>query len=194
MINRALLALGILFSPVTVHAASYGLDPGHTEIRFIWDHAGVSEQSGEWGKVEGTVDFDPEDIAATKVSITIDANSVQTGVEGLDKHMKAADMFDTEKFGTITFESTEVVQSGKDSVTVTGDLTIKDQTHPLVLDVELVHMGEHPVGQFIEYYEGDWLGVRATGRLLRSKYGVGYGAPLTSDLIKLDISAELKTQ
>ena len=192
MMRPVLAATCLALTPAAALAETYGLDAGYTEVRFFWDHAGVSEQSGEWNKVEGAVNFDPENIEATTVEITIDANSVQTGVEALDKHMKSADMFDTEKFGTITFKGTEFVRSGKDSMVMTGDLTIKDQTHPLLLDVQLLHMGEHPVGQYIEYYEGDWLGIRAEGRLLRSQYGVGFGAPLTSDLIRLEISAELK--
>lgn len=194
MIRGIFAAVCLALTPSAAIAADYSFDAGHTEVRFTWNHAGVADQSGEWGAVEGRVKFDPEDIPATSVEVTIDAGSVQTGVEGLDKHMMSADMFDVENFGTITFKSTEVVQSGKDSVSVTGDLTIKDQTHPLTLDVQLVHMGEHPVGQYIDHYKGDWLGVKATGRLLRSKYGVGYGAPLTSDLIRLDISAELKAK
>ena len=55
-------------------------------------------------------------------------------------------------------------------------------------------MGEHPLSQFIESYQGEWVGIRATGRLLRSAYGVGYAAPLNSDLIRLQISSEMKAQ
>ncbi len=192
MFRSFILAASLATLPAAAMAETYSFDAGHTEVRFFWDHAGVSEQSGEWGKVEGTVDFDPEDVAATKVTVTIDPASVNTGVEALDKHMKTADMFDVEKFDTITFESTSAVQSGKNTLTVTGDLTIKDKTHPMTLDVTLLHMGDHPVGKFIDYYKGDWLGVKATGRLLRSEYGVGYGAPLTSDLIRIEIASELK--
>ena len=77
---------------------------------------------------------------------------------------------------------------------MTGNLQIKDVTLPLVLDVKLIHIGEHPVGKYIDYYKGDWIGVKATGRLLRSKFNVGYAAPLTSDLIRLEISSEMKAK
>ncbi len=194
MIRTTLAAVAVASLPATTLAATYGLDAGHTEVRFYWDHAGVSEQSGEWGKVEGTVEFDPEDIAATSVSVTVDAASLSTGVEALDNHIKSADMFDVEKFGTITFTSTAVKQTGPQTVEVTGDLTIKGITAPLVLDVELVHLGAHSVGQYVDYYAGEWLGVKATGRLLRTTFDVGYGAPLTSDLIRLEINSEMKAQ
>lgn len=192
MFRPMIAALALASLPAA--AADYALDAGHTEVRFIWDHAGVSEQSGEWRSVAGTVFFDPENIAATTVNITIEAESLDTGVEALDKHMRSADMFDVETHPEITFTSTGITQTGPEAVEVTGDLTIKGITRPLILNVELVHMGEHPVGQYIDYYSGDWLGVRATGTLVRSQFDVGYGAPLTSDEIRLDINAELKAQ
>ena len=196
MLRAILTAVAIAAAPASVlaEAKTYTLDPGHTEVRFVWNHAGVSDQGARWDKVDGTVNFDPENIGATTINVTIDPNSVNSGVEALNKHMKSGDMFDTENFPAITFTSTGAVQTGTQNAEITGDLTVKDITIPLVLDVELLHMGPHPLGQFIEYYQGDWVGVRATGRLLRSKVGVGYGAPLTSDVIRLEISSEMKSQ
>ena len=95
---------------------------------------------------------------------------------------------------TITFVSTDVEQTGDKTAKVTGDLTIKGITKPLTLDVEVVHLGEHPVGQYIDYYKGQWLGIRATGKLTRSEWDVGYGAPLTSDEITLEISSEMQAK
>lgn len=196
MYRAILTAIAIVAVPTSIlaEARTYALDPGHTEVRFIWNHAGVSDQGARWDKVEGTVSFDPEDIGATTINVTIDPNSVNSGVEALNKHMKTGDMFDTANFPTITFNSTDAVQTGNQNAEITGDLTIKNVTVPLVLDVELLHMGPHPLGQYIDYYKGEWVGVRATGRLLRSKAGVGYGAPLTSDVIRLEISSEMKSQ
>ncbi len=178
-----------LADPVT-----YAPDPGHTEVRFVWNHAGVSEQSGRWGKVGGSITLDPNNIGAASLSITIDPASLQTGVAGLDKHMKSPDMFDIEKHTTITFVSTSVEQTGEKSAKVTGDLTIKGITKPMTLDVELVHLGAHPVGQYLDYYKGQWLGVKATGKLTRSEWDVGFGAPLTSDEIRLEINSEMKAK
>jgi len=196
MLRSIFLAGLIAAAPAAALAdgKTYALDPAHTEVRFVWNHAGVSEQGGRWNKVEGTVAFDPEDIGATQISVTIDPNSVNTGVVKLDEHMKTSDMFDTEKFPEITFTSTNAVQTGTANAQITGDLKIKGATVPLVLDVELLHQGDHPLGKFIEYYQGEWIGVKATGRLLRSAYGLGYGAPLTSDLITIEIQSEMKAQ
>lgn len=189
---RIALAASLLSTPALADAVTYAPDAGHTEVRFYWDHAGVSEQSGEWGGVTGEVTLDPDDIAAAKISITIDPASLNTGVEALDKHMKSADMFDIEKHPEITFVSTSVEQTGDKTARITGDLTIKGVTKPIVLDATVVHLGEHPVGQYIDHYKGQWLGVRATGTLKRSEFDVGYGTPLTSDEIRLEIATEMK--
>ena len=193
---RSLLAVALIAAaPVIAQAngLTYSLDPGHTEVRFVWDHAGVSEQGARWDKVTGTVSFDPNDIAATKIDVTIDPSSVNSGVDGLNKHMISGDMFDVAKFPEITFTSTSAEKTGDKTARITGDLTIKNVTLPLELEVELVHMGPHPIGQYLDYYKGEWLGIRATGKLIRSEFGVGYGAPSTSDAIRLEISAEMKS-
>jgi polyisoprenoid-binding protein YceI len=176
-------------------AETYNFNAGHTEVRFYYDHAGVSEQSGEWGKVAGTVNFDPDDVEATTVSVTIDAASLNTGFVPLDDDLKSARFFDVDKYPQITFTSTGVKRTGPESIRVIGDLTIKETTKPITLDVTLMHMGKHPVGEFLpQYYGGEWLGIEATGTLIRSDFGVGFGAPLTSDHIRLEISTEMQAQ
>lgn len=173
-------------------AETYHLDPGHTEVRFSWNHAGLTEQHGEWTQVSGTIDFDPADVTATSAQITIDPDSLHTGVAALDNHLKSADFFDIETYPTITFTSTSAVQTGAQNLRLTGDLTVKDQTKPAVLDVELTFDGEHPLGGYFDYYKGDWVGVEATGTLLRSEFGVAMFAPGTSDTVQLEISAEMR--
>jgi len=174
------------------HADVYKMDPGHTEVRFYWNHAGLTEQSGEWGVVDGKIDFDPENVEDTKVFIEIQASSIDTGVDGLDKHLRSADFFDVEKHPTITFKSMNVKQTGANSVLVTGDLTIKDKSNPVVVDAELVFQGKNPLGDFFDYYKGEWIGVQATSTLVRSEFGVGMFAPLTSDRIRLEIASEMR--
>lgn len=184
----------VLVFGASAAAATYSFHPGHTEVRFYWNHAGVSEQSGEWGSVTGFVEFDQENLEATTVSVTIRADSVNTGVSRLDEDFRSERFFDAVKYPEITFASTNTTQTGPKSVRVTGDLTIKGITRPLVLDVDLVHFGDHPLGQFSQSYTGTWLGIRATGTLIRSEFGVGFGAPLNSDRIRLEISTEMKPE
>ena len=183
---------GALATSAPALAESYHLDPGHTDVRFFWNHAGVSEQSGRWDGVSGTVDFDKDNVGATAVSVTIKADSVNTGVQKLDEHLISADFFETSSHPEISFTSTGAVQTSAQGLQLTGDLTIKGNTKPIVLNVELVHMGPHPLGAFIPYYEGEWMGIRATGSILRSEFGVGKFAPLTSDRIDLVINSEMR--
>ena len=181
-----------LFASAPAIAETYHLEKSHTDIRFFWDHAGVSEQSGRWDTLDGTVDFDEGDAAATKVEVTIDAASVNTGVEGLDKHLRNADFFEVDKYPEIKFVSTGATQVSANGLKVEGDLTIKDITKPITLNVELLHKGKHPLGKFIPHYEGDWIGIKAKGTILRSEFGVGMFAPLTSDRIELVINSEMR--
>lgn len=183
--------IGVLAS-TTVQAETYSFDPGHTQVQFHYNHAGLSEQSGEWKVIGGSVEFDAENIDATSVNVTIDASSIDTGVTALNEHLKSEDFFEVEKYPEITFSSTGVKQTGTNTITVTGDLTIKDKTLPTSFDFTLNHNGPHPLGGFFEYYEGQWIGVQGGGVLLRSDYGLGMFAPTTSDRVRLAISAELR--
>lgn len=191
LLSAAALGLG-LTAAGTAAAEIYKFDPGHTEIRFYYNHAGLSEQSGQWKVIEGEVDFDPANVAATTVTVTVDPASIDTGVGPLDDHLKGSDFFDVENFPKITFTSTDVEQTSDSTITLVGDLTIKDNTKPITMNFTLNHNGPHPLGEFIDYYQGEWLGVQGTADMLRSDYGVGMYAPVTSDEVRLEISAELR--
>ncbi|WP_371227123.1 YceI family protein [Roseovarius sp. 2305UL8-3] len=173
-------------------AETYHLDPTHTEVRFLYSHAGVSEQSGEWTRVDGTVDFDPADLAATSAEITIESGSLHTGVSPLDDYMKSSAFFDVDRFPEITFVSTSAEDIGEDRLRMTGDLTVKGQTMPITLEAELTFMGEHPLGSGFAYFKGDWIGVRVTGLLSRSALGLGTLPQLAGDEVTLRISSELR--
>ncbi|WP_299851337.1 YceI family protein [uncultured Roseovarius sp.] len=184
--------IALLVMSSAVMAETYELDPGHTEVRFYWNHAGLTTQSGEWTKVSGTIDFDANAVNATKAMITIDPASLHTGYAELDKHLKSSDFFDVETYPEITFVSTGAVQTGASSMQLTGDLTVKGQVKPAVLNVDMTFQGTHPLGEFFDYYKGEWIGAEATTTLLRSELGVGKFAPLTSDVVELEISAEMR--
>jgi polyisoprenoid-binding protein YceI len=173
-------------------AETYVLDPGHTEVRFYWNHAGLTRQSGEWTKVSGTIDFDGVDAANTKADIKIDAASLHTGVEELDTILSGADFFDVETYPTISFTSTSAVQTGANTMRLIGDLKIKDTTVEVALDVRRTFQGTHPLGGAIPYYEGTWLGAEASSVLFRTNHGVGLYAPLVSDEVLLEISTEMR--
>lgn len=185
-------ALGVLFFSTVAQAASYEFDPSYTEVRFYYDAQGLTTQSGEWGNVTGSAEFDADDLSTIKVSVTVAADSVDTGVTALDNHLKSDDFFDVGKHPTITFESTGVRRSGISSVVMTGNLTIKGITKPVDLDVTLNHIGPHPLAALFDKYKGEWIGITASGSLLRSEFDLGFGAPITGDRIRLEIFAQMK--
>ncbi len=190
MLKTAFAFLFLLSAPV--FGASFELDPGHTEVRFIWSHGDVSEQSGKWGDVSGTVEFDraaPEAIAA---NITLKSDSAVTGVGKLDDHLASSSFFKPKQYPEITFVSTGFTANSDTTGTMTGDLTIVGKTVEIVLDVTLTHEGEHPLGKRIKFFRGNWLGIKATSELKRSDWGLNFLAPLLSDEIRLEISAEMR--
>ncbi|MGF1474548.1 MAG: YceI family protein [Geminicoccaceae bacterium] len=194
---RAALISGVLVTAVsgTGFAADYRFDAGHTEVRFAWNHAGISNQTAEFTTVDGTVFFDPDNIAEAKVDVSIDPNSVWTGLELFDGHMKGEQFFNTANHPTITFVSTAVRQTGASSAQVDGDLTIKGITKPVTLDVELTFQGEHPLGAFSDAYKGaQYAAFSASTQVLRSDFDLGAYAPLTSDAVDIMISTELRQE
>ena len=187
---RYAILAAFLASPAL--AETYHLDPTHTEVRFLYSHADVSEQSGEWTRVDGTVDFDPADVAATSAEITIASASLHTGVSPLDDYMKSRAIFDVDRFPQITFVSTGAEDIGENRLRMTGDLTVKGEVTPITLEAELTFMGKHPLGDGFAYFKGDWIGVRVTGVLSRSALGLDKLPQLAGDDVRLQIVSELR--
>src|SRR5215813_14119343 len=104
--------------------ATYTIDPAHSTADFKVRHLMVSNVRGEFSGVSGTVVFDDQNPANSKVDAKIDATTIQTRDSQRDAHLKSADFLDVEKFPVITFVSKKVVKDGDDDHKVTGDLTI----------------------------------------------------------------------
>ena len=186
------LALGLFAAPAVQAADVYGFDPGHTEVRATWNHVGFSNQSLTFRQIDGGVVIDLDNPANSSVDITIPITGLDTGVDALNKHMLSGEMFDADSFPAARFVSTSVEKTGEMSLKVTGDLTLKDATKPVTLDVTINKIGENPVGQFLDYYKGQWVGVTASTTITRSDWGINYGVPMFSDQIEILINAEMK--
>jgi polyisoprenoid-binding protein YceI len=188
----ALAAAFALSLAAPVLADTYRHDPAHTTIRATWDHVGFSDQSLNFREIEGTVTLDAGAIASATVDITVNLAAIDSGVEAFDQHLKSAELFDIAAHPTARFVSTAVEQTGEKTARVTGDLTIKGVTKPVTLEVTLNAMGTHPLGQFIEFYQGEWIGLTATGTVKRSDWGLDFLVPVVSDEVRLFISTEMK--
>ena len=156
---------------------------------FGWSHAGVSLQHGEFTVAKGMLTLDPDNVENSKIDVTIDASSVSTGVEALDKHLKSSDFLNVETYPEITFKSTGIKRTGDDTAEVTGDLTIHGVTKPVTLETKLTHRGAHPVAQFIDYYKGQWVAFSAKTEIDHQAFGVG---SFSTGPIFIQINTEMK--
>jgi len=184
------LLMSALALPVLAETRTYATDQGHTEVRFGWDHAGVSRQHGEFDRAEGKLSIDLDDPASASLEVTIDATSLSTGFGPLDDHVKNADFLEVDAHPTIRFTSSSVTRTGDTTADVTGDVVVRGVAVPTKLKVDLTHQGAHPLAQFIDYYKGDWLAFRATGEIDTSS--LGFALPVGT--LVVDISSELKAE
>lgn len=172
--------------PAEVQAGDYRIDPGHSKITWSIDHFGFSTYVGQFGKVEGTVSLDPKAVTASKVDVTIDANSVGTLNPALDAHLKAADFLDTARFPTATFKATAIKQTGPRTADITGDLTLRGVTRPVTVAATFNQGGVNPVDKTYS------LGFAGKARIRRTDFGVSAYAPALGDEVTLELEAELK--
>lgn len=188
----ATTAAALLAATATAHAESWVPDPTHTEVLIAWNHSGFSIQTAKFNEVEGALEFTPGDIGGASADFSVIVSSVDTGVPNFDNDLKGADFFDAEAYPTIRFVSTSVEQTGDMTVKATGDLTIKDVTKPAIFDITVHKIGEHPVGQFFDFYKGEWLGMTATTTINRSEWGISGFIPVGSDAIDITINTEMR--
>ena len=168
----------------------YATDQGHTEVLFGWSHAGVSRQHAEFEVATGTLNL-ADDIEQSSVDVTIDANSLSTGYELLDKSLKSRKYLAVETYPEITFKSTSVKKTGDKTFDVTGDLTLHGVTKPVVLNAEMTHKGAHPVGKWIDHYKGSWVAFKATTKIDHMAFKVG---AFSTGPIEIEINTELKAK
>lgn len=192
---RLVLAVAALCAAFSAPARAdvYDLDPEHTEVRFSWDHLGLSRQSGRFTEVKGTVDFNPANPAASRVEVTIPLRGIQTGVRKLDDHLLTShEFFDPATHPDITFRSVSVTPTGQRTAEVTGELTINGIARPVVLDVIWNFSGEHPLSTINPTYAGVYAsGFSAKTQIRRSDWGLTRTIPYVSDEIRIGIETEM---
>lgn len=183
--RRLVLATLIAAASFSAQAAEkYDIDPTHTQVQFTYNHLGFSNITGRFDEVKGDFLFDAADPTKSSVSITIPVASISTGVDKLDEHLLKADFFDATQFPTATFKSTGVTAAGEGKLAVAGDLTIHGVTRPVVLDVTINGVGEHPMRKLPA------AGFDATAKIKRSDFGVGAYVPAVGDEVTLSITVE----
>jgi polyisoprenoid-binding protein YceI len=127
-------------------AQTFQIDKAHSDIFFTVRHMVITKVRGRFLKWDGTLSLDEQDWSKSHVEVSIDAASISTSDEKRDGHLKSADFLDVEKFPKLTFKSTKVEKASGDKLKITGDLTIRDVTKSVVIDVELLGKAKDPWG------------------------------------------------
>ena len=169
---------------IAVASGTYKLDPTHTDVLAQWNHMGFSNPTAHFGTVEGTLVYNADDVTQSSVEVTLPLSGMNSFTAAFDEHLRSADFFDAGVFPVATFKSTKVEAAGTNKLTVTGDLTIKDQTKPVVLAVTVNGAGDHPMMKVPA------VGFDATTTIKRTDFGVGAYAPNVSDEVTLRITTE----
>jgi polyisoprenoid-binding protein YceI len=169
---------------------NYEFDVSHTRIGFVARHAMVTSVRGSFTDLEGSANIDAADPSRSSAKVTLKVASLTTGNEQRDGHMYSADFFDVENYPEITFVSTRVERLDDEEFRVHGDLTVKDVTKPVTVDLTFNGSAKDPFGNLRAGFEG-----KAT--VSRKDWGLTWNAALetggflVSDKIKLefDVSA-----
>jgi polyisoprenoid-binding protein YceI len=156
---------------VSTLTGTYAIDPAHSRIGFVARHAMVTKVRGSFTSFEGDGYFDADTPANSRLQLTIDAASIDTGNADRDGHLRSNDFFDMENHPQITFASTAVERVGDDEFRVTGDLTIKGVTRPVTVDFELT-------GSAVDPFGNHRIGLEGRAVVNRKDWGVNWNAVL----------------
>ena len=183
----ALAAPFALFAATGAFAApeTYTFDKNHTEIRFCWNHLGFSRQCGHFLDYDGELIYDAEHPENSTLTVTFKTDSIETLVPILNEHMKGEKLFDVKNFPEATFKSTKFEKISDKTGNVTGDLTIKGVTKPVVLAVTLNQAGVNPMTK------KETLGVAVSTSVNRADFNVSQAVPFVSAEVAIEVQSEL---
>jgi len=172
---------------------NWKIDPAHSEINFMVRHMMISNVRGSFEKFDGEVEFNPENPNESSVWVQIDASSINTREEQRDGHLRSGDFMNVEKYPHLTFESNRIEALSENSGKIYGDMTIRNVTRPVVLDVEYAGIVKSPFGSTSA-------GFSATTTINRKDWGLVWnvaleaGGVLVGEEIKINIELEMIKQ
>ncbi len=171
----------------------WGLDPMHSEVQFKVKHLVISTVTASFKSFDASAETIDEDFNGASINFSLDVDSIDTNQADRDGHLKSADFFETEKYPKISFMSTSFKKIGGDDYKLEGDLTIKDVTKPVILDVEFG-------GIATDFYGNVKAGFDLIGKISRKEFGLQWnaiteaGAIVVGDEVKLFINIQLSKQ
>ena len=179
-------------TPTQAGFSTWAVDATHSSVEFAVKHMMVSTVRGRFKSFSGEIQADETNPTASSISAAIDVASIDTGVEQRDDHLRSDDFFNAAQYPQITFRSTAIEQRGEEWK-LAGELTIRDVTRPVSLDVEFEGRGADPWG-------GERAGFTATTKINRKDFGVNWngvieaGGVVVSDQVKITLNIEAVKQ
>lgn len=164
-------------APIDVPAGAYKIDPAHTSVLFRVDHLGFSRYTARFKKTTAQLQFDPANLAASSVTVAVDANSLETDFPDPTTHdfnaqLRSEQWLDATKNPQITFRSTKVEVTGPRTMRIHGDVTLRGVTRPMTLDARFNGgYAGHPMDRNAR------IGFSVRGTLKRSEFGMSFGIP-----------------
>jgi polyisoprenoid-binding protein YceI len=183
----AVLGLGILSAGSLARAADFNIDPYHSSISFRVKHV-IGKVTGHFDKFSGTFSYDAGKPLSWSAMATIDANSVNTGIEKRDNDLRSSVFFDIQKFPTLTFKSTSVTDVQGDKAKLHGDLTMHGVTKPVVLDLTIAGAVKDPMGK------GMRAGASASGLVNRLDFGIGPSSGPMAGMVGNDVEITIDVE
>jgi polyisoprenoid-binding protein YceI len=172
---------------------TWSIDPSHSEVQFKVKHLVISTVTGSFGTFEGQLKTEGEDFTNAQVSFSADVNSISTGNEQRDAHLKAPDFFDAATYPKLTFESVSFTNTGTDTYEVVGNLTLRGVTKSITLQVEFGGIQQ-------DFYGNTKAGFEISGKINRKDFGLTWSATteaggiVVSDEVRLLMNIQVAKQ
>ena len=180
----AFAAFALLASFIINEVASWSLDGAHSRLGFTITHMGITDINGEFSKFDVKISTPNADFSDATIEMNAEAKSINTGLSMRDEHLRTADFFDVEKYPTLSFKSTSIKKEKGNKYTVVGDFTMHGKTKSVKLTAIHTGSAKNQAG-------GDVAGLKLTGTVKRSDFGVGQAGPGLSDEVKLNADLEI---
>lgn len=177
----------------TQTATKWAIDPSHSEISFKIKHLVVTTLTGKFDSFEGGLVTSADDFSNADISFSADIASINTGNADRDGHLKSDDFFNAAQFPKLIFKSTSFTKTGNDTYKMVGDITLRDVTKSIELDVEYG-------GTVVDPWGNTKAGFEINGKLKRKEFGLKWdalteaGGAVVSDEVKLHLNIELHKQ
>ncbi len=173
-------------------STKWTLDPTHSELGFRIKHLMISNVSGTFNKFQVEGETKGEDFTTAKIKLTADMDSIHTNNEQRDAHLRNADFFETDKHPKMIFESTNVEKVDGENFRLTGNLTLKNISYPVILNVEFGGITKDPWGN-------ERAGFTVSGKIKRSDWGIKFGlmeagGAMLGDEVKIHSEVQLVKQ